>query len=267
MKIGFLLLTMFLISCASTTDQGEVGINRQQLLAVSSEEMIQMSQQSYEQVKKDAAAKGQLDKNPAQLQRVQQISKRLIPYTAVFRKDALAWPWEVHVVTSDEINAYCMPGGKIIFYTGILEKMKLTDAEIAAVMGHEISHALREHGRERMSEEKFKQMGLAGFALLLGTENQNSGAYLMAANALTTFFVTLKHSRVQETEADEMGLEIMARAGYNPSEAITLWKKMATQSGGKMPEMLSTHPSDDTRIKTMEGLMSRVMPLYEKSKH
>lgn len=265
MKLIVFLLTAFIYSCSSTTETGEVGINRKQFLTLPSEKVIQMSLQSYEQVKKDAQAKGQLDRNQAQLQRVQMISRKLIPQTAIFRKDALGWPWEVHVITSDEINAYCMPGGKIIFYTGILEKLNLTDAEIAAVMGHEISHALREHGRERMSEEYIKQMGLSGIALILESKNIEAQNYIMAANVFSTVFFTLRHSRTQETEADEMGLELMARAGYNPAEAINLWKKMSAQSGGKTPEILSTHPSDDNRIQTMQGLMSRVMPLYQKT--
>jgi predicted Zn-dependent protease len=256
--------TSFLTSCSSTTEKGEVGIQRKQLLTVSSEEMIQMSEQSYAQVKQEAQTKGQLDKNPAQLQRIQKISKRLIPQTAIFRKDAVAWNWEVHVISSDEINAYCMPGGKIIFYTGILDKLNLTDAEVAAVMGHEISHALREHGRERMSEEYIAQLGISGIGYLLSANNVGNENYYLAGAKLMSTFVGLKHSRGQETEADEMGLELMARAGYNPNEAVTLWKKMASQSGGKMPEILSTHPADSTRIATMEGLLPKVIPLYQK---
>ncbi|MBC7466119.1 MAG: M48 family metallopeptidase, partial [Bdellovibrio sp.] len=247
-------------------EQGEVGVNRQQFLnGVSSEEVITMSTQSYEQVKKEAQAKGNLDKNAAQLQRVQKIANKLIPQTTAFRKDATAWKWEVHVITSDEINAWCMPGGKIAFYTGILEKLNLTDAEIAAVMGHEISHALREHGRERMAQDVWKQKILAGGAVLLESQNiKNSNYYLAAANLATTFF-SLKYGRTQETEADDMGIELMARAGYNPEEAVNLWKKMAAQSSGKPPEILSTHPADATRIANIQSLLPRVMPLYQKT--
>lgn len=260
-------LLLFFVSCASTTDTGEVGVKRLQLTeGVSSEEVTKLSEQSYEQVKKEAQAKGQLDKNAAQLQRVQVISKRLIAQTAVFRKDATAWKWEVHVITSDEINAWCMPGGKIAFYTGILEKLNLSDAEIAAVMGHEISHALREHGRERMAQDALKQKILAGGAALLEAQNIKNGNYYVAAAGLGATFFGLKYGRIQETEADDMGIELMARAGYNPEEAVNLWKKMAAQSGGgKMPEILSTHPADATRIANIQSLLPRVIPLYQKT--
>jgi predicted Zn-dependent protease len=132
-------------------------------------------------------------------------------------------------------------------------------------MGHEISHALREHGRERMSEEYIAQLGISGIGYLLSANNVGNENYYLAGAKLFSTFVGLKHSRGQETEADEMGLELMARAGYNPNEAVTLWKKMADQSGGKMPEILSTHPADSTRIATMEGLLPKVMPLYQKA--
>jgi len=253
-------------ACSSTTEKGEIGVERHQLVQlVSSEDVAKSAAQSYEQVINEAKSKGQLDKNPAQLQRVRNIADKLIPQTAVFRKDAPAWKWEVHVITSDEINAWCMPGGKIAFYTAIIEKLNLTDAEIAAVMGHEISHALREHGRERMSQELIKQGVLALGGAYLESQNVKNGQYYVAGASILSSFFTLKYSRIQETEADDMGLELMARAGYNPAEAINLWKKMASQGGGKPPEILSTHPADETRIANLQGYLPKVTPLYEKT--
>lgn len=252
-----------MVSCSSTTEEGEVGVGRKQLLLVPSEQMIQMSVQSYEEVKKEAQAKGQLDQKKDLVQRVAAIAKRLIPQTVSFRKDALGWPWETHVATSEELNAWCMPGGKIMFYSALIEKLQLTDGEIAAVMGHEIAHALREHGRERMSQELAKNMGLQ----ILVATGKVDAKYAAAINAISIYAVTLPHGRGQELEADEIGVELMARAGFNPEEALSLWKKMGAASGGsKMPALLSTHPSDEKRLDTIRGLLPKVMPLYQKTK-
>lgn len=256
-----LILLLILSGCASSTDEGAIGVKRTQLGLVPSEQIRQASAQQYDELKKEAAAKKILDQKPAIIQRLQAVSKRIVPQTGVFRKDAPGWEWEVHSITSDELNAFCMPGGKIIFYTGIIEKLNLTDGEIAAIMGHEISHALREHGRERMSQEMIKNFGLEALVAARVVEAKYAGL----ANLAGTGFL-LRNDRGQEKEADEMGMELMARAGYDPNEAINLWHKMSAVGGGKPPEILSTHPSDSNRIKDMQSLLPKTLPLYQQAK-
>lgn len=254
-------LSVFLAACASTTEQGQVDADRKQLLLLPPGQVLQMSEQAYNQQKAEAQRKGILDRNPEQYRRLQEISRRLIPHTAVFRRDAVGWPWEVHVISAPTINAYCMPGGKIMFYSGIIEKLQLTDGEIAAIMGHEIAHALREHARERMSRAAVENMGWQIAGLL--TKGKLDPSYLKMASQLSAIAIALPHGRGQESEADDVGLELMARAGYNPREAAQLWRKMAAQGGSKPPEILSTHPADSTRIARIESLIPKVLPLYQ----
>lgn len=264
MYLRIFLLSVFFVfvGCATSTEEGEVGVKRKQFFVLPSEQIEKMSGEAYEQTKQDAQKQGTLDRNPAQVQRVQNVARKLIPSTAVFRKDATKWSWEVHVITSQELNAYCMPGGKIVFYTGIIEKLNLSDSEMAAIMGHEIAHALREHGRERMSEEIIKQVGLE----VLVASGKLDPKYAVALSVLSAVAISLPHGREQETEADELGLELMARAGFDPHGALSLWKKMGEQSGGKPPEILSTHPPDHKRLANLERLLPSVLPLFQQSK-
>lgn len=262
------LATMLVAGCSTTTEEGQVGVERKQLLLVSSGDMDKAAAAQYQNVLKEQTSKGNVNADPQQVERVRGVARRLIPQTAVFRKDALEWKWEVNVLTSPEVNAWCMPGGKIAVYTGIIEKLQMTDDELAAVMGHEMSHALREHSRERASQELATGVGasLAGVVaeiFLPGSGQIGSGV----AGAAGQLAYNLPYSRIQETEADRMGVELAARAGYDPRAAIALWQKMAKLSaGGAPPQILSTHPSHDTRIKDLTEFSQKVLPLYEQAR-
>jgi predicted Zn-dependent protease len=270
-KLSLALLSVFalqLSGCATTTKSSVSGVERKQFLMLSEKQVENMSVQAYAQSLQEANSKKKLNTDSAQVQRVKTISNRLIAQAPIFRTDASQWKWEVNVEDNDQVNAYCMPGGKIMVYSGLIEKLNATDDELAAVIGHEISHALREHGRERMSIAAVQQVGLVGLAALASTSKSPNaaGAGVQAAALGSNLFFAMPNGREQEREADRIGLELSARAGYNPNAAVTLWQKMSAQGGSKPPEFLSTHPSNENRIADLKSLIPGVMPLYEQAK-
>ena len=261
---GLLICALALTSCQSvqTTQPGAVGVERHQAMMLSSADVDKAAAQAYQKAMQEAAKKGVLNRDAAQVQRVRAISSRLIPATAAFRKDAPSWKWEVNVISSPEVNAWCMPGGKIAVYTGLIEKLGVTDEELAAVMGHEIAHALREHGRERASQQAAQNAVIGIGAALLGIGE--AGASLV--NVVADVTIGMPYSREFEIEADRIGVELAARAGYDPRAAITLWQKMGQAGGSAPPQFLSTHPSPQNRARDLTDYASRVMPLYESAR-
>jgi len=222
--------------------------------------------QQYAQLLKQAKDKNALapDDHPEVL-RLRAIAQKLIPFSYEWNPRAKDWKWEINLIGSAQINAFCMPGGKIAFFHGILDKLQLSDDEVAMVMGHEIAHALREHARERMGKsEATNVLATIGSALASAyfkvDPNLTDSVAKQGANLLT-----LKFSREDETEADLVGMELAARAGYDPRSGVTLWQKMSAANKGAPPQWLSTHPSGATRIKEIETNLPKVMPLYEKS--
>ena len=259
-----MLAVFTLSSCQTvqTTQAGAVGVDRKQSMLISSADMNSGAEQAYRQTLQEATKKNALNRNSAEVQRVRAIANRLIPATGAFRADAPKWNWEVNVINSQEVNAWCMPGGKIAVYTGLIERLRVTDDELAAVMGHEIAHALREHGREKASQAIAQNVALSviGAAVGLGT----GGQQLAQLAADVTF--SLPNSREFEREADRIGVELAARAGYDPRAAVSLWQKMGQAGGGGSIEFLSTHPSDESRVRDLQTYAARVMPVYESAR-
>jgi len=258
MRALFVITVAVLAGCqtAETTKESAVGVNRQQRFLVSADAVNQSAEKAYQDVLAQARKQNALDTDPAKVERVKRIASRLIPATGPLRPDAPGWKWEVHVLSTKEVNAWCMPGGKIAVYTGLIDQLQPTDEELAAVMGHEIGHALREHGREQASQQMVEQLGVGVLAAITGV-NAN------LAQTVADVTISLPHSRQQETEADRIGVELMARAGYNPQAAVSLWQKMQKLAGSQPPQFLSTHPSNDARIKDVEQDAGKVMPLYQ----
>lgn len=254
------VVALIIVGCASTTNSGAVGVTRSQMMLVSVEEMDRGAAMAYTKVLKDSRAKKTLNTDPVQTKRVQKIAGRLINQVDVYRADAKNWNWQVNVIKSNEVNAWCMPGGRIAVYTGIINKLKLTDAELAAIVGHEMAHALREHSREKASRDQLKNVGIFAVGIATGS---NEIANL--ANMAATYTISLPFSREQETEADNMGTELMARAGYNPKSAINVWKKMSSLNSKQPVEFMSTHPSHSSRIANLTKIADKLEPIYNQA--
>jgi predicted Zn-dependent protease len=244
-----------------TTEAGQVGVKRSQLMGVSATEINAASEQSYRKMLQEAEQKKQLNRDAAMLARVRGIATKLIKQTGHFRADAADWKWETNVFQSEEVNAFCMAGGKIGIYSGLVEKLQITDEELAAVMGHEIAHALREHVREQVSAQQAARV--PGMVLAIVTGNQ---VLADLGDMVSSMTLTLPKSREAEREADVIGVELAARAGYDPRAAISLWQKMNRLGGSRPPEFLSTHPNPESRQQELESITELVMPLYEQSR-
>lgn len=249
-----------IVACQSTPVTG-----RKQLLVVPESQAIEASKQAYVQTLQPLQKQGKVNNNPALVARVETITARLIPQAIAYRPETAAWNWQVALIDEPQtLNAWCMAGGKMAIYTGIIQKLDLTDAEIAQVMGHEIAHALAKHTAERMSVAMAQQAALQLGAILLRSDSASSQIALQAAAAATTVGVQLPNSRQQEAEADRIGIELAARAGYDPHAAPQLWGKMmqATGGGGKS-DFLSTHPASEKRMEALTALIPQMMPFYE----
>ena len=228
---------------------------------VSADQIEQAAAQQYMQMRQQAAQKNALapDGN-AQVVRLRSIAKRIIPFTYEWNERARQWRWEVNLIGSPQVNAFCMPGGKIAFYYGILQQLQLNDDEVAMIMGHEMTHALREHARERMGKTAATRGAIEIGAALFGLGN--GGRYLADMGGQ---LLTLKFGREDESEADLVGLELAARAGYDPRAGVTLWQKMAAANKNAPPQWMSTHPSGPTRIRDLESNIPKVEGLYERA--
>jgi predicted Zn-dependent protease len=228
---------------------------------VPAEQVEAAAAQQYAQMLKQAQQQRALapDNHP-QLERLRYIAQRLVPATEPWNARAKQWRWEINLLGSKDINAFCMPGGKIAFYFGILQQLQLNDDEVAAIMGHEMAHALREHARERMGKTAATRIGASALSAILGLGGLGDAALNMGAQLLT-----LKFSREDESEADIVGMELSARGGYNPQAGVTLWQKMLAANKNAPPQFMSTHPAGQTRIKDIEGKLAKVQPIYARA--
>jgi predicted Zn-dependent protease len=257
-----LVAAVFAVSCSTVPVTG-----RSQLNMIPASTMLSMSYQQYG----DFMSSNQVSRDQAKVQMVQGIGKRI--QGAVERyfaqkgwSDQLkGYQWEFNLIESPEVNAWCMPGGKVVVYTGILPVTQ-SEEGLAVVMGHEIAHAIAEHGNERMSQGLLTQFG--GMALneaLASKPEQTRALWMTAFGVGAQVGVLLPYSRLHESEADRLGLIFMAMAGYNPNEAVSFWQRMAAMKSGQAPpEFLSTHPSDATRIKDLKAAMPEAMQYYKK---
>lgn len=241
----------------------DVGGNSLFSRLVPAETVERSAAQQYAEMLQQAAAQNALGgKNHPQVRRLRAIAQRIIPHAVGWNPRARGWRWEVNLIGSRQVNAFCMPGGKIAFYSGILDQLKLTDDEVATVMGHEIAHALREHARARMAKNAATGIGANLLSNVLGLGQLGQTVTSYGAQLLT-----LQFSRSDESDADLVGMELAARAGFDPRAGVTLWQKMAAANRGAPPQWLSTHPSGNSRIADIRANLPKVLPLYARSQN
>lgn len=265
LKLPCLLGCLALLLAAPSTwaQQEGVAVGKTSKFAklVPAQEIEDSAAQQYNALLQEAAKKNALvSEQDPQVQRLRRIAQRIIPYSEGWNDRAKGWSWQVNLIQSKQINAFCMPGGKIVFYTGILDQLALTDNEIAQVMGHEVAHALREHARERIGKGTATTLGANLVSQIFGLGDLGRTVAGYSAELLN-----LKFGREDESEADLVGLELAARAGYDPRAGVSLWKKMAAQNKSAPPQWLSTHPAGTSRIAEIERNLPKVMPLYQKA--
>jgi len=254
--LAALALALLLLPSCATSPTG-----RRQLLVVPESFAIQASQQAYTSKLQSFAQEGKLDGDPSLVSRVERITSRIVAQAVEMRPDTREWAWSMRVLESEEVNAWAMPGGKMAIYTGFVQTIQPSDDELAQVIGHEIGHALAKHGSEKMSMAMVTQGGVAALGIALG-----SAEAMAAAAAAATLALQLPNSREAEAEADVIGMELAARAGYDPRAAATLWKKMGEAAAGKTPpEFLSTHPSPARRQEDLAALAPEMQPLYQEA--
>ncbi len=257
-RYGLIALLVLLMASCATSPTG-----RKQLMLVSEDQAIAYSSQAYTDTVAGLDQEGRLVSDPAILQRVQTITDHLVAQAGIMRPVTRNWEWEVKVIDDPEqVNAWCMAGGKMAVYTGLLQKLNITDDELAQVMGHEISHALANHTAERMSVAMATSLGLGVISAASDKPEQAAALGALAA----TLAIQLPNSRTSESEADRIGIELAAKAGYDPRAAVTLWQKMAQAGGANPPEFLSTHPSPANRMENLRKLAEQMMPYYEQAK-
>ena len=250
--ISLTLISAAIAGCATTLT------GRNQLMIVSPDSAIVESQKAYASTVGELDQNNQLVTDPAWVKRIETITGRLVTEAIKLDPDTKSWDWSVAIIDDpDTLNAWCMAGGRMAIYTGIVTQLNLNDDEIAQIMGHEISHALANHTAERMSRAVLMNGALAATAVV----TDNNGYVLTGTAMAAKVALELPNSRTAESEADEIGIELATRAGYNPDAAVSLWKKMAEAGGGGGPEFLSTHPSPDNRASTLDKLGEKMLPL------
>jgi len=239
---------------------------RSQLMIVPESLAVSESAAAYAQMMGQLGKKKQIEADSARAQKVRDITDRLVAQAIKLRPDSSGWQWEVQVIDDPKtVNAFCMAGGKMAIYTGMWDKLNASDDEIAMVMGHEISHALAGHTQERMSVAITSQVVAQAAAIAISSSESTRGLAMTGTQLAAIYAVQLPNSRTSESEADAIGIELAARAGYDPKAAVTLWDKMG-KLGGSPPEFLSTHPSPENRAARLKELGVKVQPYYLEAK-